>query len=234
MSAVWMNRNDVKRPPSHSAIYPRHVDTNVKCTGRTWHPAYLEPGGPLRGHEKDPPPFLPILFGNFIQQWQNHSRTCGAMSSSRLGGAQQQPHRDKIQLSRRNGQHWSKNSLQPMRLAYWKYTSDRLRWRYRHGTAVIAQQRGTPNRAAGISSSWSAASLESKDQTPATKRRCSVSGSPMNALPPRRQFLPRFRYPSHASRSDGGAGSSSLCCSWHISYSRSASSLQSLSLRSRG
>ena len=43
-----------------------------------------------------------------------------------------------------------------------------------------------------------------------------------------------FRYSSHASRRDGGTGSSSRCCSWHMSCNRSASGLQSVSLRSRG
>ena len=229
MSAVWMNRNDVKRPPSHSAIYPRHVDTNVKCTGRTWHPAYLEPGGPLRGHEKDPPPFLPILFGNFIQQWQNHSRTCGAMSSSRLGGAQQQPHPQKIQLFRRSGQHRMKNlSIHGVGISKVYFRSGAME--------ILPPHRGTPCRPpgfrqAGRRSAWN---RNGRLRTRRAGTACSVSGSPMNAHPARRQFLPGFRYSSHASRSDGGAGSSSLCCPWHMSWSRSASGLQSLSLRSRG
>ena len=50
----------------------------------------------------------------------------------------------------------------------------------------------------------------------------------------RRQSLLNLRYSSHASRSDGGTGSSSRCRSWHMTCNRSANGLQSVSLRSRG
>ena len=120
------------------------------------------------------------------------------MSSSRLGGA---PAAATSAEDTTVPPEWSasvEKSFQSMELTYWKYTSDPLRWRYRHGTAVTARHRGTPYRPPGFRQAGPrlAWNRNGRLRTRRARTTGSVSGSPMNAHPPLAvNFSPDFDIP---------------------------------------
>ena len=84
--------------------------------------------------------------------------------------------------------------------------------------------------------SWSPGSLTVDDRRSSAYR---TKGAFTSSIPLRRSNQRcrsgvSFGYSPHASTNDAGAGSTSFCCLWHMSYSRSASGRQSVfRLRSR-